>query len=254
MDLNLKDKHALITGGSRGIGLAVAQSLAGEGCNVILAARNEENLKAAAEKIRNNHGVEVEVHVSDLSLPGDQTALANDCANIDILINNAGSIPRGGLEQIGDALLREAWELKLFGYINLTREFYPVMKGRGFGVIINIIGSAADNPSYDYIAGSMANIALSNFTVALGKESQHHGVRIVAVHPSITKTDRMITHHQQLAEMQLGDKSRWEELLPPMPFKRPTEPKEVADLVTFLASNRASYTSGVVISVSGGLK
>ena len=253
MNLDLNNKYALVTGGSKGIGLAVALSLAGEGCHVHLAARNEDALKAAAVNIRNKHGVEANIHLSDLSRSSDQTTLASDCRNVDILINNAGSIPRGGLEQIGDAQLREAWELKLYGYINLTRDIYAEMKARGSGVIVNVIGSAADNPSYDYIAGSMANVALANFTIALGKESQHHGVRIVAVHPSITRTDRMVRHHQQLAEMQLGDKSRWQELLPPMPFGRPTEPKEVADLVTFLASDRAGYTSGVVVNVSGGL-
>ena len=253
MDLKLNDKYALVTGGSKGIGLAIARSLAGEGCHIHLAARNGDALEGAAESIRNNHGVEANIHLSDLSKSNDQTTLARDCRNVDILINNAGSIPRGGLEQINDTQLREAWELKLYGYINLTRDIYAEMKERGSGVIVNVIGSAADNPSYDYIAGSMANVALANFTIALGKESQHHGVRIVAVHPSITRTDRMVRHHQQLAEMQLGDKSRWQELLPPMPFGRPTEPKEVADLVTFMASDRAGYTSGVVVNVSGGL-
>ena len=253
MDLSLKGKNALITGASKGIGLAVANSLAAEGCHVKLASRTESNLNAAATEIRTSHGVKVEIHVADLSQSHDRDILATNSKDINILINNAGSIPRGGLEHIDDAQLREAWELKLFGYINLTRHIYSGMKARGSGVIVNVIGSAADNPTYDYIAGSMANVALANFTIALGKESQLHGVRVLAVHPSITGTDRMISHHKKLAEMQLGDQNRWREVLPPMPFGRPTEPKEVADLVTFLASDRASYTSGVTVSLTGGL-
>ena len=253
MDLYLQNKSALITGASKGIGLATAKSLAGEGCNLHLAARNEDGLRKAAEEIINSYGVKVEIHVRDLSLLSDRSQLVNDCKTIDILVNNAGAIPRGGLEQIDDQQLRDAWELKLFGYIHVTREIYSFMKEQNSGVIINVIGTAADNPSYDYIAGSMANIALANFTVALGKESQKFGVRAVAIHPAITKTDRMMDHHKKLAEMEWGDKSRWQEILPDMPFDRPTEPEEVADMVTFFASGRASYTSGVVVSLTGGL-
>ena len=253
MDLNLQNKSALITGASKGIGLATAKSLAGEGCNLHLAARDGDSLKTAAVDIRNRYSVKVDIHVKDLSLPNDRIQLVNDCKTIDILVNNAGAIPRGGLEQIDDQQLREAWELKLFGYIHITREVYSLMKRQTSGVVVNIIGSAADYPSYDYIAGSMANIALANFTVALGKESQKYGVRVVAVHPAITKTDRMVGQHEKLADMKWGDKNRWQEILPEMPFNRPTEPEEVADMVTFFASDRASYTSGVVVSITGGL-
>ena len=151
MDLNLKNKHALITGASKGIGLAVAKSLAGEGCNIHLAARNEDSLVTVANDISNSYDVKVDIHVADLSAAKDRSKLANDCKNIDILINNAGSIPSGGLEEIDDERLRDAWELKLFGYIHLTRELYALMKARGSGVVINVIGSAADNPNYNAI-------------------------------------------------------------------------------------------------------
>lgn len=253
MDLNLKDKTVLVTGASKGIGLAVARSLASEGCNLHLAARSKNLLKSATNKLSSDNKVSAHYHTVDLSSKADQEKLSHECHQIDILVNNAGSIPRGGLEDISDSVLRESWELKLFGYINLSRMFYEHMKKRGSGVIINVIGSAADNPSYNYIAGSVANIALANFTIALGKESQRFGVRVLAVHPSITRTERMVSQHETLAEKMYGDKARWNDVLPEMPFGRPTEPEEVADMVTFLASSRASYTSGVVFSLTGGL-
>ena len=253
MDLFLKDKQALVTGGSRGIGLAVANSLAAEGCHLHLAARTKDDLELASMNIEEKFGVKVETHVSNLSLAADQTSLSAICKNIDILVNNAGAIPRGSIEQIDDKALRESWELKLFGYINLARYFYHYMKQRQSGVIMNIIGAAANNPNYNYIAGTMANAALQNFTVALGKESQNHGVRVLGVHPGITETERMIIHHEKQAEILTGDKTRWQEFVPKLPFDRPTTTQEVADLVTFLVSDRASYTSGVVINVTGGL-
>jgi len=253
MDLFLKDKWALVTGGSKGIGLAVARSLAAEGCHVHLASRTKSDLETAAANIRDDFSVNVDIHAVDLSRSQDQGSLAANCKDVDILVNNAGAIPRGGIEQIDDRTLREVWELKLFGYINLSRDFYTVMKARQSGVIMNVIGSAAVNPSYNYIAGAMANVALHNFTIALGKESVRHGVRVLGVHPGVTETERMISHHEGQAEMEVGDKSRWREFVPELPFDRATSAQEVADLVTFLVSGRASYTSGVMMNVTGGL-
>ena len=253
MDLGIDGKTALITGGSKGIGLAVAEVFAQEGCHVHLAARTEAELMAAADKIRGAHNVRVETHVSDLSNSGNLKALAAACPDIDILINNAGAIPRGTLDEMDDETLRQSWELKLFGYINLTRIVYAAMKERGKGVIINVIGGAAENPRHDYIAGTMANVALSNLCKALGKESQNHGVPVVGIHPGLTKTERMISQHEYVAEHKFGDAGRWEETLPKSPFARPAEPEEVAYMVAFYASERASYTSGTVVSISGGV-
>ncbi|MEK9678317.1 MAG: short-chain dehydrogenase/reductase [Rhodospirillaceae bacterium] len=253
MDLGLKGKWALITGGSKGIGLAIAKVLAAEGCNLHLAARTEADLETVRDEITSGYGVEVEIHARNLAQPQDLQALASACPDVDILINNAGAIPQGTLEHLDDATLRESWELKLFGFINLTREIYPAMKKRGSGVIVNVIGGAAENPTSGYIAGAMANTALANFSKALGKESTFHGVRVVGIHPAMTRTERMDTIHRSLAEQTLGDPERWKEVIPKMPFERPTEPEEVANMVAFMASEKASYTSGVVYSVSGGV-
>ena len=135
----------------------------------------------------------------------------------------------------------------MFGYINLTRHIYVAMKTRGDGVIVNIVGNSAGNPHPSYAAGTAANTALDAFTVALGRESQAFGVRVLGIHPGITRTARQADRYYARAEAELGDRERWAELLPEMPFGRPTPPEEVADFAVFLASPKASYTSGVMI-------
>jgi len=253
MELGLHGKSALVTGGSKGIGLAVAKGLAEEGCHLHLAARTESDLEKAANDIQAVHKVGVRIHPLDLSTPDNLRTLADACIDVNILVNNAGSIPAGNLTDLDDTVVRKAWELKLFGTVNLSRHLYTAMKERGHGVILNIIGAAAVNPKPNYIAGAVANVGLENFTKALGKESPAYGVRVVGIHPALTRTDRMNSLYESRAEKELGDRNRWRELLPALPFDRPTEPKEVANLAVFLASERASYTSGVVVSMSGGL-
>jgi short-subunit dehydrogenase len=171
MDLELRGKRALITGASRGIGAAIAEVLAEEGCDVHLAARTAPALDELAARLRAAHGVEVTTHAVDLRRPEDLQRLAAAAHDIDVLINNAGDIPGGSLDRVDDAAWRHGWELKVFGYINLTRLVYANMKARGHGVIINDIGSAGERLDVDYIAGSTGNAALMAFTRALGGKS-----------------------------------------------------------------------------------
>lgn len=253
MDLQLRDKTALITGGSKGIGRAVAEALAAEGCCVHLAARTEADLEASACAIRGRYNTNVEIHTMDLSESKNADALGQSCADVDILVNNAGAIPSGRLTELDEAGWREAWELKLFGYINLSRHIYRAMTERGNGVILNVIGGAARNPQPAYIAGAGANASLEAFTIALGKESPEFGVRVLGLHPGATRTDRQELLRRNHAEMELGDGHRRAGIPRPMPFGRMTEPAEVGDMAAFLVSPRAGYTSGVVISITGGV-
>jgi len=244
MDLGLKGKSVLITGGSKGIGLACAMSFAAEGCDLHLAARNRELLEAVRRRIRDAHGVDVSLHAVDLRERAALHDLAKACADSDILVNNAGDIPGGTIESLDESQWRHAWELKVFGYINLTRELYGRMKARKRGVIVNVIGMAAENPSFEYLCGGAANAGLAAFTKGMGKGSREHGVRVLGVHPPNTRTERIVTLMKAQAKAKFGDEGRYEELMGNL-----IEPQQVGDTVAFLASARAGQLSGVVLNL-----
>ncbi|HJQ59313.1 MAG TPA: SDR family oxidoreductase [Vineibacter sp.] len=252
MDMHLAGKTVLITGGSKGIGYACAEAFAAEGCHIHIASRSADNLAAARERLRGRFNVPVQVHPIDLSVGDAARALVASCGEADIMVNNAGAIPRGDLFAMDEAKWRSAWELKVFGYINTTRAMLERMYARKRGVIVNIIGLAGELPTYDYVTGSMGNASLMQFTRAVGSKSVDQGVRVVAINPPATRTDRMVTLMRSQAEKQFGDPERWPELTKHLPFGRPCEPSEIADLTVFLASDRSAYTSGVVFSVDGG--
>lgn len=256
MDLGLKGKTALVTGGSRGIGLATALSLAAEGCNLHLAARNAADLEKAKARIRGVADVQVTCHVRDLSKHEECVALAKSCGDVDILINNAGAIPGGSLRNLEDEAWRKGWELKLFGYISLTREVYRRMCERKSGTIVNVIGTAGERPNAGYIAGTTANAGLMAFTRALGAEAPDHGIRVVGVNPGKTATERQINLAKDAAREKLGDENRYPEIQKAadanLPYGRSARSDELGDVIAFLASARASYVNGTIVTVDGG--
>ncbi|MGH6953727.1 MAG: short-chain dehydrogenase/reductase, partial [Alphaproteobacteria bacterium] len=196
----------------------------------------------------------VRAHALDLARSEDQRRLAAATGAVDILVNNAGAIPNGSIDELSEDVWRQAWELKLYGYVNLTRLYYAMMKERGHGVIVNNIGSAGERMYAGYIAGSAANSALIALTRALGSRSSEVGVRVVGVNPGLTATERAGTLLRSQSEQTYGTSERWRDVLKDMnlPFGRMAEPREVADLIAFLASPRAAYISGTTISVDGG--
>lgn len=253
MDLKLAGKTALITGASKGIGRATALTMAAEGVSLHLAARSGEELERLKAEILGKHKVTVTLHPGDLSTTDSMVKLAQKAGDVDILFNNAGDIPAGTVEALTDADWRRGFDLKVFGYINLTREIYTRMLKRGSGVIINDIGNSGENWDYNYVAGSTGNAALMSFTKAVGGVSLDHGIRVVGVNPGPIATDRMVRMMKRRAKDNLGDEGRWQEYLSDYPGGRMGTDQEVADLVTFLASPLAGYITGTIITIDGGI-
>ena len=253
MDLNLKGKRALVTGGSKGIGKACAQVLAEEGCAVMIASRDGKALEAAAADIKARTGSDVKWKAADLSQRGVAEELSAWAGDLDILVNNAGAIPGGDLLKVDEDTWRKAWDLKVFGYINLTRAVYARMKERKRGAIVNVLGNAGEKLNAAYIAGSTANAGLMAFTRALGGASHVDGIRVVGVSPGPVATDRLLNLFKQMAATKLGDAEKYEELFTGMAFNRPATAEEIAWTVAFTASDRSSYTTGIYITIDGGL-
>ncbi|MGO4713874.1 SDR family oxidoreductase [Bradyrhizobium sp. 2TAF24] len=253
MDLHLRGRRVLITGASKGIGAAAAEAFAEEGCHLRLAARNIDALDTLARRLREAHGVEVSVHAVDLRQSDQLAALAAAASDVDVLVNNAGDIPGGSLDKVDEATWRHAWDLKVFGYINLTRLIYAAMKQRGHGVIINDIGAAGEWFDANYITGSAGNAALMAFTRALGGQSLKDNIRVVGINPGPVATDRIIALSKRQAADRFGDEGRHAEIMASYPLGRAAKPREIADMMTFLASDRSGYTSGVIMTIDGGL-
>jgi NAD(P)-dependent dehydrogenase (short-subunit alcohol dehydrogenase family) len=253
MDLQLQGKSVLITGASQGIGEGLALAFAQEGSHLRLVARSESKLAAIAQHVRSEHGVSAEILPLDITVPAAVEKIMAFAGDADILINNAGNIPGGDLWDVDEPRWRSGWELKVFGYINLIRAMYPVMKARRAGVILNNIGNGGENFDFNYIAGTTGNAALMAFTRALGGKSLEDGIRAVGVNPGPVATDRIMNILKTRARQLLGNEARFTELLERYPLGRAAHVQEVADLFVFLASPRSGYTSGTIITVDGGL-
>src|SRR6516162_6941939 len=252
MELGLRGRKALITGASRGIGRACTEILAEEGCDVVLVSRTAADLDAARVKITAQHNVAVRCFPLDLSDSKSVDTLAAECPETEILINNAGAIPRGTIAEIDEARWREAWDLKVFGYINMTRRFYALMAERKRGVIINILGAAGENPDFDYIAGSSGNASLMAFTRAMGGTAPRDGLRVIGINPGPVMTERLVNLMRTRAQTRFGDAERWTEFMEPLAFGRAAKPEEIAWMAAFLASDRSAYTTGSIVTIDGG--
>ncbi len=250
MDLRLKGNRVLVTGGSKGIGSACAKVFLQEGCSVVLVARENAKLADTAAELKSLG--KVETCSADLSQGEERERVAAAYPDITILVNNAGAIPGGGLLDLSMARWQEAWNLKVFGYVHMTQLYLARMKEQGGGTIVNIIGAAGRSPRYDYVCGAMGNASLMAFTGAVGGKSVDWGVRVFAINPSATLTDRIVTLSKARAKTVLGDESRWEEMLTNLPFNRPAAAEEMANAAAFLASPTCGYVSGATLDVDGG--
>ena len=263
MDLQLEGKRALITGGSAGIGAATARRLAAEGCDVVLVARTQSALQALKTKIELETGRRVDVAPLDLTERGCAQQLAKAFPDIDILVNNAGEDPTGQLADIDEDRWRHAWDLKLFGYINLCREYYTLMQRQRSGVIVNVIGVAHLIRDTRYICGAMSTAAITALTQALGGRSLEDGIRVVGVGPGVTATPR-VTKGKSLSEAYsakaggisgLGDDAVDEiadRIARGLGLVRSGRAEEIASLIAFIASPQAGYMTGTIAYSDGG--
>ncbi len=252
MDLGLRGRRVLITGGSQGIGYAVAKGFLDEGCDVVIAARDQTRLDQAVATLSAQAAGRIAAKSIDLSQRGAAEALADAYPETDILVNNAGAVPIGDIFEIDETRWRAAWDLKVFGFVNLTRAMYARMRGHPPKAIVNILGTGADKPQWRYACGTPANIALLGLTKALGGRSIDDGIRVVAVSPGAVETERWRAIHMQRAREKFGDESRWREALLDQPQNRAAQVEEVANVVVFLASDRASWVCGESVVVDGG--
>jgi NAD(P)-dependent dehydrogenase (short-subunit alcohol dehydrogenase family) len=252
MELGLRDKVALVTGASRGIGRAVAQRLAAEGARLALVSRSAPALERLAAELPGGafH------HAADLgTLEGVEGAVAATVAHfgrVDILVNNAGAIPAGDFLTMPDAAWTDAYALKLHGYIRAARAVFPLMQRQGGGRIVNVIGATARNPLPTYMAGGVANAGLVNFTKGLADLGAPHRILVTGVSPAATATERIEEQFAQIAAAtgQSVDAVRAERLSR-HPLGRMATPEDIADAVVFLVSARASFISGICLTVDG---
>jgi NAD(P)-dependent dehydrogenase (short-subunit alcohol dehydrogenase family) len=256
MELGLAGKVAIVTGGSKGIGRAATLAFIREGASVLACARGRAALDDTVALVGVQNRERIAAVEADLMDPDAIRRVVDravsDFGRIDILVNNAGSARPGDFQKISDDDWKLDFELKFFGYIRMAREAMARMAERKSGVIVNVIGTGGLIPSAGYMVGGAANAALNHFTKALAAEGAKHGVRAVGINPGPILTDRLKLFLEQRAR-QAGAPRSLEEIMKRMtPLGRPGKAEEVADLILFLASERAAFIHGANVTIDGG--
>jgi NAD(P)-dependent dehydrogenase (short-subunit alcohol dehydrogenase family) len=261
VDLRLIGKTAIVTGGSAGIGLACATTLYEEGVSVVIVARNHDRLAAAARSIASLRGIaeraEVIPMVGDMSKAEDierVTSAARDrFSRIDILVNNAGAAPAGAFLSLSDQTYYEAWTLKLLGYIRMVRAVAPHMMAQRDGRIVNIVGTGGRTPESTFLAGSTANAALLNFTRGVSKFLAPYNVRINAISPGSTATERaerLAAQRAAAAGVSVDEEKA--AMVRSIPLGRMVDPTEIAAMAVLLVSDRVGSMTGTEVIIDGG--
>lgn len=260
MDLGLKNRVALVAAASTGLGRATAERLAIEGARLTICARSQQTLETAAAEIRASSGTEVLPVLCDVTNEADVRRLVDATVErfgrLDVLVTNAGGPPSGGFAEFSAGLepYRQALELNLLSTVALTQAAVPEMRKNGWGRVIAVTSLAAKQPSTSLLLSSVARAGVLAFTKVLATELARENITVNSVCPGFTMTERLLELAE--AESSRGGVTpddiydRWRS---DIPARRIADPDEFADVVAFLASERASYVTGVALAIDGGI-
>jgi 3-oxoacyl-[acyl-carrier protein] reductase len=257
MDLQMTGKKAIVTGASEGIGKAITWAFAREGVDVAICARSKEPLEAVAAEISRATNRQIVPITADLTKPADAENLIKKAhaalGRIDILVNNAGSSPGGVLEHLTEEDWAQSLQLKFMGYVRCMKHVLPIMQKQKKGRVVNLIGNDGVKVSYWEIAPGAANAAGQNLTLSLASQYGKDNISFVAVNPGPVRTERWAGLVKAMArDMNLSFEEA-DKLAPSsIPLGRIAESEEVANLVTYLASDLAFFVNGTMIEIDGG--
>ncbi len=249
-------KVVVVSGGSRGIGRAIAVAFAREGAQTVLAAASAANLVEGAKAVKSAGGPEAMTIAGDLRTPeGCQQIFDQVKARFkrcDVLVNNAGATKGGKFFELPDEAWIDGFALKFFATVRLTRLFWPLLK-ETHGSIFNIVGGAARSPGPDFLIGGSVNAAMANFAKGLSAMGNKDDVNVNVIHPGQTQTDRIVQLQEQFAKAQNKTVEQVrEEGLAKTGLRRIGQPEDIAELAVFLASAKGRHIQGTSITVDGG--
>lgn len=251
MDLGLKGKRVLVTGGSKGIGLACAQAFIAEGARVAIVSRSQANLDAAKKVLKDCYCIAGDL-IDPVTAADVVEKTESEFGAIDILVNSAGAAKRTNADDLTPAAWRAAMDAKYFTYINVIDPLVKRMAARGDGVIVNIIGSGGKIASPIHLAGGAANAALMLATAGLANAYAAKGVRVVGINPGLTNTGRVSEGLKADAKREgISDDEALARAKKKLPLGRLAEPGEIADIAVFAASARGRFLTGANISADG---
>jgi NAD(P)-dependent dehydrogenase (short-subunit alcohol dehydrogenase family) len=256
MELGFNGEVVLITGGSQGIGLASAKLFAQEGCNVAIAARDADGIRAALEEIDAAGAGETFGSTGDMTKSEDVERVVAETldrfGHIDVLVTCAGASPGGSLEDLTEEEWYSSLHLKLMGYVRACRAVLPHMRERGTGSVVLVVGNDGLKPIHFEVTAGAANAADQNFAAAIAEQYGAHGVRVNTVNPGPVDTDRWDLLEKAIAAGRgIGQADARKLVASSIPLGRICTAQEVADLVVFLASSRASFINGAHVPIDG---
>ena len=253
MDLQLSGRTAVVTGASKGIGLACAAALAREGATVVGISRSLANLEAAVEQLA-SEGLKMDVEALDLTDPSATKEVLDRLGSVDILVNCAGAARRTPPAELDSAALHAAMEAKYFTYMHAIEAVIRRMAERGGGAIVNVVGQGGRKADPLHIGGGAANAALMLASVGYARAYADRGVRVNVINPGTTRTGR-VEEGMEAAVRATGrpKEELFAELVGQIPVGRVAEPAEIANVAVFLSSPLSSYVTGAIIPMDGGM-